>query len=86
MTLTITNCGRGSKTLAVRFPETESGAKKLENMLSVSISKLLVTFVGCILCGKTIWEERESRNLLADAWWSYFRRSTPSRKIDLLSL
>ena len=84
----ITNCGRWSKTVTVRLTEIESGPRILENMLSISVLELHVTLVGCIMCGKNIWEERESRNSLVGAWWSYLRRSTlksPSGKIDLLS-
>ena len=74
----MTNFGRWPETVRVRFPETEFGPRILEKMLSISVLELLellVTLVGC-MCGKNIWEERESRNSLIGAWWSYFSRST----------
>ena len=40
------NCGRWSETVAVIFPETESGTKIWENMLPISVLELLVTLVG----------------------------------------
>ena len=46
--------------MAVRFPETESGSKILEKMLSVSILKLLVPLAGCIFCRKN-YENKESQ-------------------------
>ena len=46
------NRGRWSETGAVRFPETESGPRILEIMLSISVLESLVTLVGCIMCGK----------------------------------
>lgn len=55
--------------MRVRFPETEFGPRILEKMLSISVLELLellVTLVGC-MCGKNIWEERESRNSLIGA-------------------
>ena len=84
----ITNYGRWSETAEVRLPETKSGPRILENMSSISVLELQVTLFGCIMCDKIIWEERESRNSLVVAWWSYFSRFTlksPYRKIDLLS-
>ena len=48
----IMNCGRWSKTVVVRFPERESGPRLLENMSSIRVLELLVTLVGCIMCGK----------------------------------
>ena len=58
----IRNCERWLEPVTVRFPETESGLRILENMLSISVLELLVTLVGWIMCGKNIWKERVSRN------------------------
>ena len=38
--------------MAVRFPETESGAIILESMLPISVLELQVTLVGYIMFGK----------------------------------
>ena len=61
--------GDDQKLWQSRFPETESEPRILENMYfkSKRILKLLVPLVGCIMCGKNIWEERESRNSLVGA-------------------
>ena len=72
---TMTNCGRWSETMAVRSPETESESKILEKMLSIGVLELLVIQVGYVMCSKNIWQERESRNSLVGAWWSYLSRS-----------
>ena len=63
----ITNCDqkliRSSDTVAVRFYETKSGPRVLENMLSINFLELLVTLLDCIMCGKNI----ESRKSLVSA-------------------
>ena len=82
-----TNCGRWSETVAARFLETESRPRILEKMLLISVLELLVTLYGWITFSKNVWEERESRNSLVGAWWSYFSWSTlksSSRTIDFL--
>ena len=50
----IVNCERVSGIEAVRFPETGSELRILENMLSISVLELLVTLVCCIMCGRNI--------------------------------
>ena len=52
------------RNVAVRFTETESGPRLLDNMISISVLELLVTLFGCVMCGKKVLEERESRNSL----------------------
>ena len=74
--------------MAVRFTGTESGPNVLENMLSNNALESLATIFGSIICGESIWEQRESSNSSVDAWWSYFKRPTLKslrRKIILLS-
>ena len=56
------SCGRWSETVAVTFTETETRIKILEKMLSISVLYMLVIVVGCKMCGKSIQEERETKN------------------------
>ena len=60
----MTNSWRWSKTVVVGFPETESGLRILQKMLSISVLQLLVTLVGYVLSGTNKWEEKELRNSL----------------------
>ena len=47
----MTKCGRWSETVALGFPETASGPRIIEKMLSISVLELLVTLVDCTMCG-----------------------------------
>lgn len=50
---------------------------------------MLLTLVGCTICGKNVREETESWNSLVAAWQSWFSKSTlksPSRKTDWFSI
>ena len=42
------------RNVAVKIPETESGPRILEKLLSVSVLELLVTLARCIMFGKNI--------------------------------
>ena len=59
---TMTNCGKWSENMAVRFPETEYGLRIMEKISSISALELLLTLVGCRMCGKNkeIIESRKS--------------------------
>ena len=53
--------------MAVRFTGTESGPNVLENMLSNNALESLATIFGSIICGESIWEQRESSDSSVDA-------------------
>ena len=46
--------GDDHKTVAARFPETKSGPRIIEKMLSINVLEMLVTLAGCIMCGKNM--------------------------------
>ena len=82
----MTNCSRWSEVLAAKFSEAEPGLKILQKTLQISILELLISLVGCIMCGKNMWEIRELRDSLFGACWSYFNSFSlkpPNRKIVL---
>ena len=65
---TLENCGRWSGIVAETFPEAKPGLRILEKMLSISALELLLVLVGCKMCGKNVWDEREPRKSLVGAW------------------
>ena len=55
----IMSCERCCETVAVRFPETDSGQKLLEKMLLISVLELLITLVDCV----KIYDMKEIRRI-----------------------
>lgn len=82
-------CGRWSKIVAEDFLKQNPGLRILQKTLTISVLGLLLTLVGCTICGKNVREETESWNSLVAAWQSWFSKSTlksPSRKTDWFSI
>ena len=48
--------------VAVKLPETMSGSKKIENILSIRALEWLLILVGCKIKGMNELEARESKN------------------------
>ena len=55
----MTNCGRWSETVTMRFPETASRTEISEKIFSISVLELLVNLVGYVMSDKNISGERE---------------------------
>ena len=51
--------------VAVKLPDTMSGAITFENMLSIRVLELLVVLIGCKIKGINKLEARESKNSFA---------------------
>ena len=74
--------------MVVTVVETKSRPHLLEMILSVSVVELLLTLADCIMYGKNIWEERQSKNSLVGAWlsnFSGFKLKSPSRQNNWFS-
>ena len=50
--------------VAVKLPDTMSGSKKFENILSIRVLEWLLILVGCKIKGMNELEARESKNSL----------------------
>lgn len=53
-------CGRWSKIVAEDFLKQNPGLRILQKTLTISVLGLLLTLVGCTICGKNVREETES--------------------------
>ena len=70
MSEAIRNWGRWSDTAAVMLPDILFGVITFELILLVKVLELFLIFAGCTIWGRSIWEERESRNLLVGEWFN----------------
>ena len=71
------------------LPEIASWEVTLENILSMSVFKWLVSLVGCKIYGINEFEARESKNSLVGSWSLWFDKlilKSPRRKTCLFSL
>ena len=74
--------------VAIKLPDSMSGSRTFENILSIRVLEWLVILVGCKIKGINGLEARESKYSFAWSCSLWFNRLTlnyPSRKIDSCS-